>query len=113
MRVTGIVGKRLTIEPAFQPRDEELVRKIDAPERIVFDSGLGQRSVEVEHTHQAGPFAAPISDRENRALVRVKAMQHVMAILPNGLDHHQWRGARNLAKNFHAIFLAVDKSVLL
>ena len=86
--VAGVVQDRLARQPAAQARQEEIVGKIRAPERAVSDTGLGHGSVQVQHPDQAGPFAAPIGHGEDGAAMGEKAGQDVMAILPNGLDHH-------------------------
>ena len=56
------------------------------------------RGIEVQHADQAGPFAAPVGDGEDGSAMGVEAVQDMMAILPDRLDHHQrrvaagWRG---------------------
>jgi hypothetical protein len=41
----------------------------------------------------------------------VEAVQDVMAILPDRLDHHQRRAGRDAAEHFHAALLAIDEAV--
>ena len=45
--------------------------------------------------------------------MRIQPVQHVMAVLPDRLDHDQRRVRRNLAEDLHPVLLAVDESVLL
>src|SRR5207253_1024855 len=86
--------------------------EIDAPESVVLHAGLGQRAVQVQHADQSGPLAAPVGDRQNRAAMRVQAMEQMMAVLPHGLHHDERRIARDLAEHFHPVFLAVDEAAL-
>src|SRR6185437_15964410 len=91
---------------------EEIVSKIDAPESVITHTRFSERAVEIQHADQAGPFTAPVGDRQDWALVRIEAVQNVMAILPDGLDDDQGRRGWNLAEHFHAALLAIDKAVL-
>ncbi len=43
----------------------------------------------------------------------VEAVQNVMAVLPDSLDHHQRRVGRDGAEDLHAAFLAIDEAVTL
>ena len=45
--------------------------------------------------------------------MREEPVQHVMAVLPDGFDHHQRRVRRDVAEHLHAVFLAVDEAVAL
>ena len=77
------------------------------------DACLSQTAVQVQHSDQSGPAAAPVSNRQNRTSMMEKSSQHVMGVLPDGFDHDD-RGLRwNLAENVDAVALAVDKAVLL
>jgi hypothetical protein len=42
-----------------------------------------------------------------------EARENMMAVLPNRFDHHQRSLGRNLAKDFDAVALTVNESVLL
>ena len=114
LHVAGVVHQMVRrSSQRFSPLQKEIVGEIFAPQRVVVHAGLGQRSVEIEHADQAGPFAAPVGDGQDRALMRIQPVQHMMTVLPDGLHHHQRRGARDIAKNLHAVLLAVDEAVLL
>src|SRR5437016_181289 len=77
------------------------------------DAGFGQRAVEVQHADQSGPLTAPVGNGQNRSTMRIQAMEQVMAVLPYRFDDHERSIARDLAEHFHAVFLAVDETVLL
>jgi hypothetical protein len=60
-------------EPRARLCLEEIIGEILAPDGGVFDAGLGERAVEIEHADQAGPGAGPIGDGEDGAAVADQA----------------------------------------
>ena len=111
--VRRLVLDRAGLEPTAQALEEEVVREVFAPQRAVLDAGLGQAAVEVEHADQARPSAAPVGHGQDRALVRDKAGEDVVAVLPDRLGHDQRRVAGNGAEHLQAVLLAVNEAVLL
>jgi len=109
--VRGVVADLPLFEPGAEPVEEEGVGEILAPERAVFDAGLGERAVQVEHADQAGPGAAPVGEREDRAFVGGETVQDVVTVLPDGLGDNERRLRRQPAEDFHAVLLAVDEAV--
>ena len=86
-------------------------REILAPQRGVRHARLGQAGVQIQHSHQAGPLAAPVGHRKNRTAMAHQSGQHVVAVLPHRFADHQRGLGRNVAENAVAVLLAVDKSV--
>ncbi len=111
--MASVVADRLAFKPTIKALEKEIVGEIDAPQRVVTNTGFGQRSIEVEHADQARPFAAPIGDGQDGPLMRVQSVEQMMSVLPDGLHHYQRRSGGNISENLHSIFLAVDESVLL
>src|SRR5262249_45354545 len=85
--MAGIMRNFALAEPLAQAAQEEFVVEIRTPQRAVTDSRFRQRSVEIQHPYQSGPFAAPVRDSEDRPKVGVKPAQNVMTVLPDRLDH--------------------------
>ncbi len=108
-----IVFNAFAMEPALQTIQEEWIGEIFAPQRFIANAGFGERSVEIEHPHQARPFTAPVGHGENGTLMREEPVQHVMAVLPHGFHHNERRAARDVAKHLHAVLLAVDETMAL
>src|SRR5271167_1656802 len=75
MNMTSVVTDRLTLEPEIKSPKKEIVREIDAPQRVVANAGFSQRSVEIEHADQSWPFAAPVGDSQDRPSMRVQSVQ--------------------------------------
>ncbi len=50
------------LEPRAKFAPEKFVGEILAPQRGVAHARLGQRSVQVQHSHEAGPLARPVGD---------------------------------------------------
>ena len=98
-------------QPAAETIGEERVVERLAPKRGIFDAGLGQRAVEVEQPDQPRPSAAPVGDGEDRPLVRVKAGQDVVAVLPDGLGDDERRVDGDGFEDLQAVFLAVDETM--
>src|SRR5262249_51122132 len=103
----------LAVQPAAEPSAKEIITEVDAPQRAVRHTRLGERAVQIQQPDQPRPFAAPVGDGEDRSAVSIETVQKMMAILPDRLDHHQRRILRDIAKNFHTALLAVDEAVLL
>ena len=103
--VALVVGEGALGEPSPQAVFEQVVRKVPAPQSAIFDTGLGQRAVEVEHAHQPRPGAAPVGHRQNGAAMGVQAGQHVVAVLPDRFGHDERSLGGEVAEHFHAHFL--------
>src|SRR5581483_3331847 len=69
--------------------------------------------IQIQQTNKARPLAAPVCNCEDRTSVSVQSGENVMAILPDGFYNDQGRFRGNLAKDLHAVLLAVDESVAL
>lgn len=82
------------------------------PEGGVFHASLGQRAVQVQHTNEARPSAAPVGDGEDRTLVGDQTVQQVVRILPNGFRDDDRGFAIDFRKDIHALALAGDEAVL-
>src|ERR1700719_3741666 len=106
MNMASVVADWLAFKPTIESLEKEIVREIDAPQRVVTNAGFGQRSIEVEHADQTRPFAAPVGDGQDRPLMRVQSVEQMMRVLPDGLHHNQRRSGRNISENLHAILLA-------
>jgi len=92
-------------EPALESREREFVGEVFTPQGGEFHAGFGERCVEIEHTDQAGPLSAPVGESEDRTLMRNKTGQNMVAILPDGLDHHERRIRGNAGEDLHAVAL--------
>ena len=75
-----------------------------------FTPRLGQRSVQIQHAHQARPFPAPIRDGQNRSLCVISPAstwwlycQTASATISGA--------RRNGAKYFHPLLLRIDEAV--
>ena len=113
MHMAGIMTNLFTIKPALQATQEKLIGEVFAPQRFISNARLSERAIEIEHSHQTRPFAAPIGNGKDGTLMRNQPMQHVMTVLPDRFHYNQRRAPRDVAKNLHAIFLAVNESVAL
>jgi hypothetical protein len=78
----------------------------------VRDPRLGEAGGQVEQADQPRVLATPVGDEQDRATVRAQAGQDVVAVLPDGLDHHERRFRRQLLEDLDAGALAVDEAVL-
>src|SRR5690242_6265110 len=58
MNMAAVMNNPFASEPASQSIDKKVVGEVTAPKRAVFDAGLGQRSVQIQHSNQAGPLPA-------------------------------------------------------
>jgi hypothetical protein len=99
-------------DPLANAVQEEIVLKIDAPDRAVSHPHLGEAAVQVEHTDQAGPFAAPVGDRQDWSAVVPQPGQHVVAVLPDRFRHDQGGFGVDALEDVHSHALAPDKPVL-
>ncbi len=111
--VAGVVIDLALANPLADAAPEELVGEVFAPDGAVFDAGLGQRAVEVEHAHQAGPLPAPVGDGEDRATMVAQTGQHMMAVLPHRFGDDQTSVGINVLEDLHAHALTGDEAVLL
>ena len=66
----GAVGGRAGLQPTGEAGQEIIVIEIVAPKGRVFNAGLSQRTIEVEHTHQTRPLTAPVGHGKDRAAMR-------------------------------------------
>ena len=89
--MAGVMLQGFAAQPAAEAIAEEIVGEIDAPQRTILHACFGERSVQIQQADQAGPFAAPVGNREDGSAMRVEAMQQMMAVLPDGFDHDQRR----------------------
>ena len=110
--VPRLVRALARFEPVVQPLAEILVGEILAPERGVFDAGLGERAVEIEHADQSGPGARPVGDGEDRPAVRDQAAQHVVRVLPDRLGDDDGRLGIEAGEDVHSFALRGEKAVL-
>src|SRR5205823_1669706 len=112
VNVARIMIQLFAIQPTLQPIQKKSVTEVDAPERVISHGCLGKRAIQIKHADQTGPLAAPVRHGENWTAVGIQAVQHVMAVLPYSFYNDQRSVVRDLAKNFHAILLVVDETVL-
>ena len=111
--VALVVGHAAGAEPLAKALLEEGVGEILAPQGAVGDAGFGHRAVEIQHSDQTGPGAAPIGNGQDRPAVGVKAVEQMMAVLPDGFRDDERGGGIELAEDFHAHFLGVNEAVIL
>ena len=92
-------------QPDAQSTLEKRIGKILAPERRVVDAGLGERAVQIEHSHEARPLPGPVRDRQDRPFVVDEARQHMMGILPGRLRDDDRRIRRQIPERIepHAL----------
>ena len=89
--VADVVLPRLRPPATCASRCRKLVREILAPQRAVRDARLGQRGVQIQHADQARPLRRSSWRRSGSDPVRIQPVQNVVAVLPDGLHHHQRR----------------------
>ena len=63
-----LMTKQPTLQPAPKTVVEEVIFEVGAPESAVLHARLGKGPIQVEHTDESGPLAAPVGDREDRPL---------------------------------------------
>jgi hypothetical protein len=105
------VGGRAGLQPAGEAVEEIVIVKVVAPERGVFDAGLGQGAVEVEHAHKARPLAAPVGDGQDRAAMAHEAREQVVRILPHRLGYDERGIGIELGEDREALLLRGDETV--
>src|ERR1022692_4360572 len=103
--VTLVVGNDAFSQPLPQTALEQAVGKFFAPQGTIFDAGLGQRTIKIEHANQPRPGAAPVGEGQNWATMREQARQYVMAVLPHPFRHNQWCIWIKLPEDSHPHFL--------
>ena len=101
------------VKPGVEIFGEVIIGEIIGPDGGVFDAGLGERAIEIEHADEAGPGAAPVGSGENGALMREQAGENMMRVLPNGFSDDERRFRVDRAEDFHAFFLRLNEAVLL
>src|SRR6185312_4577782 len=62
-------------------------------------SGLGQTAGQIQQPDQARELTGPVGHQQDRTLVRPQAGQHVVRVLPDGLDDDQRRIRRNVLEH--------------
>ena len=113
VNVCDLVFDFASIEPLLELLLEALVgAEVFAPKSGVFHAGFGQRAVEIEHTDEARPCAAPVGHGEDGAFVRDEAVQQVVRILPDGFGNNEGCLAVDRREDIHALALARDEAVL-
>jgi hypothetical protein len=100
------------LQPALQAAEEQRVVEVLAPQRRVFDAGLGERAVEIEHADEARPGAGPVGHIEQGPAVRDQAGKEVMRILPDALGDNERCGGINPGEHSHALFLRGDEAMI-
>jgi hypothetical protein len=111
--VALVMSDNAFIEPLAKAGFEKFIGEIFAPERAVFDASLGHGAVEVEHSNETGPGAAPIRDGQDGAAMGEQTAEDMMAILPNAFGDNERGIGIELAKDFHAHLLGIDEAMLL
>src|SRR4030095_11364675 len=99
-------------QPVAQAAAEIVVLEVLAPKRAEFDARFAERAIEVEQTDQTRPCAAPIRDGEDRSSVCQKALQNMVAVLPNRLRDNQRFIGGNFPEDLHSVLLAVNELVI-
>ncbi len=111
--VVGLVSHAPLLQPAAEVFCEPVVAKILAPQRAVFDTGLGERPVEVQHADESRPRPRPIGEGEDRPAMRDQPGEHVVRILPDGFGDDKRRVGIDPFKDAHPFLLRTDEPVLL
>src|SRR6185312_17434798 len=109
--VTVIVHQTLALQPAPQSVQKEFILKIEAPERAVRNTGFRERAIQVQHSHQPRPLAAPVRDSKNRSLATDEPAQNVLGVLPDRFHYHYRRIFGDIAEDLQPITLAIDKAM--
>ncbi len=111
--VALIMFDRAGAEPLAQAVFEEGVAEVLAPKRGVIHASLGEGSVEVQKTDEAGPLAAPVRHGEDGAAMRGQSSENVVRILPHSLRDDEGRVRIDVAEDLDAHLLRVDEAMLL
>ena len=99
------------IQSLVQLVSEVVITKSFAPQGREWNACFGKRSIEIEHAYQAGPLPRPVGDGQNRAAMSGEPGENMVAVLPHRLGDDERRIWIQVAKNAHAVMLAVDESV--
>jgi hypothetical protein len=111
MNMARIMVDRLVLEPLPQTTAEELVFEVFAPKGTEGNASFMKAAVQVQHTHQTGPLAGPISNRENRSAMMLEPGKNIVTVLPDGLGNNDWGVWMDLQENIHSHALAGDEPV--
>ena len=107
--VTRVVTHRPVREPRPQVAVERGAAEVVRPERGVGDARLRERSVEVEHPHEARPLSRPVGDGEDRTGVGREPGQHVVGVLPDRFRDDERRGRIDRLEDAQALPGARDE----
>src|SRR5690606_12620469 len=106
-----IVSDLPGLQPFVKSFQEKRIVKGFTPKGAVFNTRLGERAVQVQHTNKSRPLSAPVSYCEYWGAVCCQPSQHMMTILPYTFSHYKWNIRIKLAENFHAYPLRVDETM--